>query len=56
MNSNDKKGPYSLHGLAKVNDVEGMIRLLGSRENLNAKDKLKRYNLYHYIIIEHHFI
>ena len=32
----------SLHGLAKANDVEGMLKLMGSHENLNAKDKLKR--------------
>ena len=43
MQSQNPNGAYSLHGLAKVNDVEGMIKLLGSRENLNAKDKLKRY-------------
>ena len=43
MNNTNKEGPYSLHGLAKANDVQGMIRLLGSRENVNAKDKLKRY-------------
>lgn len=44
MDTNNKKSAYSLHGLAKENNVEGMIKLLGSHENLNAKDKLKRYN------------
>lgn len=33
----------SLHGLAKENNVEEMIKLLTSRENINARDKLKRY-------------
>ena len=32
----------SLHGLAKANNVEGMIKRLTSRENVNAKDKLRR--------------
>lgn len=32
----------SLHGLAKANDVEEMIKRLTSRENVNARDKLKR--------------
>lgn len=33
----------SLHGLAKENNVEEMIKLLTSRENVNARDKLKRW-------------
>ena len=32
----------SLHGLAKANNVEEMIKRLTSRENVNARDKLKR--------------
>ena len=31
-----------LHGLAKANNVEEMIKRLTSRENVNARDKLKR--------------
>ena len=33
----------SLHGLARENNVQEMVRLLSSRENLNAKDKYKRW-------------
>lgn len=44
MATNSEKEAYSLHGLAKANNVEGMIKLVGSHENLNAKDKLKRYH------------
>ncbi|KAK8826635.1 hypothetical protein WA538_006094 [Blastocystis sp. DL] len=36
----------SLHGLAKENNVEEMIKLLTSRENVNARDKLKRTPLH----------
>lgn len=38
----DSHREASLHGLAKENNVEEMVKLLTSRENLNAKDKLKR--------------
>ena len=33
----------SLHGLARENNVHERVRLLRSRENLNAKDKYKRW-------------
>lgn len=42
MASSQNDQIHSLHGLAKANDVEGMLKLMGSHENLNAKDKLKR--------------
>lgn len=42
MASSQNDQIHSLHGLAKGNDVEGMLKLMGSHENLNAKDKLKR--------------
>lgn len=42
MNSGEKEY-FSLHGHARNNNVEEMIKLLNSRENVNAKDKLHRY-------------
>lgn len=40
---NGEKKVYSLHGHARNNNVEEMIKLLNSRENVNAKDKLLRF-------------
>ena len=45
MASSQNDQIHSLHGLARVNDVEGMLKLMGSHENLNAKDKLKRLTI-----------
>ena len=41
--NNGEKEFFSLHGHARNNNVEEMIKLLNSRENVNAKDKLHRY-------------
>ena len=41
--SKSEKEVFSLHGYARNNNVAEMIKLLNSRENVNAKDKLKRY-------------
>lgn len=41
--NNGEKEYFSLHGHARNNNVEEMIKLLNSRENVNAKDKLHRY-------------
>ena len=41
---NGEKKYHSLHGHARNNNVEEMIKLLNSRENVNAKDKLYRHS------------